>query len=84
MWFVYILKCSDNTLYTGITNDLTKRLSCHNEGKASKYTRSRLPVVMMYNEESLDRSEASKREFAIKKMTRGNKLKLIGVQNAKM
>ena len=76
MWFVYLLLCSDNTLYCGITNNLEKRINTHNKGKGAKYTRSRLPVEIYYYEESPNKSEASKREYQIKKMTRENKLKL--------
>lgn len=79
-WFVYILKCSDNTLYTGITNDKERRLKQHNSGKASKYTRVRLPVEMVYSEPSLDRSIASKREWAIKQLNKKQKLKLIAME----
>lgn len=76
-WFVYILKCKDDTLYTGITNDKEKRLLQHNSGKASKYTRVRLPVEMIYVECSPDRSSASKREWQIKQLNRKQKLSLI-------
>lgn len=76
-WFVYILKCSDDSLYTGITNNKERRLLQHNKGKASKYTRVRLPVEMVYSEPSEDRSLASKREWAIKQLTKKQKLKLI-------
>ncbi|RLA84546.1 MAG: GIY-YIG nuclease family protein, partial [Epsilonproteobacteria bacterium] len=66
-YFVYILKCSDNTLYTGITKDIAKRLDEHNTSpKGAKYTKARRPVELVYNESSLDRSSASKREYAIK------------------
>lgn len=76
-WFVYILKCSDDSLYTGITNDKERRLQQHNKGKASKYTRARLPVEMVYSESSDDRSVASKREWEIKQLTKKQKLKLV-------
>jgi len=77
-WLVYILECSDKTLYTGITNDLEKRLEQHNSGKdGAKYTRVRRPVKCVYQEVQKNRSEASKREFAIKKITRAEKLQLI-------
>ena len=77
-WLVYILECSDNTLYTGITNDLEKRLEQHNHGKdGAKYTRVRRPVKCVYTETQENRSEATKREFAIKKISRVEKLKLI-------
>lgn len=77
-WFVYIVKCSDDSLYTGITNDKERRLAQHNKGKASKYTRVRLPVEMVYTEVAEDRSEASKREWAIKQLSKKQKLALIG------
>ncbi len=76
-WFVYILKCEDDTLYTGITNNKERRLSQHNKGKASKYTRVRLPVEMIYSESTEDRSSASKREWQIKQLSRKQKLALI-------
>lgn len=77
MWFVYILKCNDGTLYTGITNDLDKRVSSHNKGTGAKYTKTRLPVVVVYHEEATDRSEASKREYQIKKLSKLAKENLI-------
>lgn len=76
-WFVYILRCADDSLYTGITTDKTRRLNQHNKGIAAKYTRVRTPVEMVYSENSTDRSAASKREIAIKKLTRNKKLALI-------
>ncbi|MEF9951397.1 MAG: GIY-YIG nuclease family protein [Clostridium sp.] len=80
MNFIYILKCSDNTLYTGWTTDLLRRLKTHQSGKASKYTRARLPVEMVYSESFLTKSEAMKREAAIKKLKRHEKLTLISNQ----
>lgn len=76
MWFVYILECSDGTLYTGITTDVNKRLETHNKGKGAKYTRCRLPVKLRVYFESIDRSTASKEEYRIKQLTREQKLKL--------
>lgn len=76
-WSCYILRCADDTLYTGITNDLEKRLGAHNAGTASKYTRARSPVELVFVEECADRSSASKRELAIKNLTRENKMVLI-------
>jgi putative endonuclease len=81
-WFVYIVKCSDDTLYTGITNNIDKRMAKHNAGQASKYTRSRLPVVPVYVEDAIDRSTATKRELSLKKLTRRQKLSLISKQDA--
>jgi len=75
-WFCYLLRCADDTLYCGITNDLEKRLAAHNAGTASKYTRVRLPVELVFTEPCTDRSTASKREMEIKKMTRAAKLAL--------
>jgi putative endonuclease len=77
MWYVYILKCNDGTLYTGITNDLDKRVSSHNKGTGAKYTKTRTPVEIVYYEEAADRSEASKREYQIKKLSRLAKENLI-------
>jgi len=74
---VYIVKCSDDTLYTGWTRNIETRLKAHNSGTGSKYTRSRLPVILMYWEMLETKSEALKREAAIKKLTRKQKLKLI-------
>jgi len=77
LFYVYILKCSDNTLYTGYTVDLDSRLASHNEGLGAKYTRGRLPVEMVYQEVLPTKSEAMKREIEIKKYTRLEKLHLI-------
>lgn len=77
MCFVYILKCSDDTLYTGYTVNLENRLLKHNQGKASKYTRGRLPVEIVYFESFNSKSEAMKREAAIKKLNKQSKLDLI-------
>jgi len=77
-WYVYILKCSDGSLYTGITVDLDRRLNEHNNSKkGAKYTRARRPVQMMYSERCENRSLASKREAAIKKLSRSEKLTLL-------
>lgn len=76
-WYVYILRCSDETLYTGITNDPLRRLAQHNAGTASKCTRSRRPVEMVYREAVNGKSEALRREYAIKQLTRQQKLALI-------
>ena len=77
MNYVYILKCSDNTLYTGWTNNLDKRIKTHSEGKGAKYTRARLPVEIVYFEEFDDKIKAMKREYEIKQLNRVEKLKLI-------
>ena len=77
MWTVYILQCRDGTLYTGYTDDIARREAVHNSGRGAKYTRSRLPVKMVYHESFATRSEAMKRECAIKRLSREQKLKLI-------
>jgi len=75
MYHLYILLCSDKSLYTGITNDLGKRMAAHREGKGSKYVRSRLPFKLIYTEEHSDKSSAAKREMEIKSWDRGKKIK---------
>ncbi len=75
--YVYILLCSDHTLYTGWTNDLESRISSHNAGTGAKYTRTRLPVKLVYCEKLNTKSEALKREIEIKKLSRKKKLELI-------
>jgi putative endonuclease len=77
-YYLYILECSDNTLYTGITTDIQRRVKEHNSSvKGAKYTRVRRPVKLVYKEEFTDRSSASKREAEIKKLSRKEKLALI-------
>lgn len=76
-YFVYLAKCCDNTLYCGYTTDIKKREACHNSGLGAKYTKSRLPVKIIYFETFLSKSEALKREAAIKKLKRCEKLELI-------
>ena len=78
-WSVYILRCADNTLYTGVATDLDARLATHNAGKGAKYTRGRLPVKLVYREAVRGRSAALKREHAIKRLTRAAKRRLIGL-----
>lgn len=75
-WFVYILRCGDGTLYTGITDDVEKRLAVHQAGKGAKYTRGRGPLELAYVEEQPDKSAALRREIAIKKLSRKEKRKL--------
>ena len=77
MNYTYILSCADGTLYTGWTNDLDRRLAAHNAGRGGKYTRARLPVTLVYYEEFATKEEAMAREWAIKQLTRSEKLKLI-------
>ena len=76
-WYIYIVKCADKTLYTGIAKDVAGRINLHNGGKGAKYTRARLPVKLVYTESSKNRSTATKRELQIKKLTRKEKLRLI-------
>ena len=76
-WYVYILHCADDTLYTGITNHLDRRLKAHNAGTASRYTRVRRPVEMVYYEEAETKGDALRRELQIKALSRSNKMKLI-------
>ena len=77
MWHVYILKCSDSSLYTGISANVIARVLTHNKGKGSKYTRSRKPVELIYTEEFKTRSEALRREIEIKKLSAKNKNRLV-------
>lgn len=79
--YVYILKCSDGTFYTGWTTDPKARLNAHNSGSGAKYTRGRRPVSLVYYEELSSRSEALKREAAIKRLPRNKKLELIADSN---
>ena len=76
-WIVYILKCADGTLYTGITNDLGRRMSEHETGQGAKYTKGRGPFQLVYNETCEGRGQASKREIEIKSLDREQKLKLV-------
>lgn len=76
-WYLYILRCGDGTLYTGITTDVPKRLEQHRTGKGAKYTRGRSPLELVYQEECGNHSEALKRELAVKKLTREQKEVLI-------
>jgi putative endonuclease len=77
-WILYILKCGDGSLYAGITNDLPRRLTQHRYGRASRYTRSRRPVKIVYDESCASRSEALKKEYAVKALSREEKKTLIG------
>ena len=77
MNYTYILKCRDNSLYTGWTNDIDKRLKAHNDGKSEKYNKSRRPVELIYYEKYETKEEAMKREYAIKHMTRRAKEELL-------
>jgi len=77
IWYLYILRCGDGTLYTGITTDVQKRLEAHCSGKGAKYTRGRGPLELVYREECGTHSQALKREAAVKKLTRSGKEKLV-------
>ena len=77
VWYVYILRCADDTLYTGISTDVEKRLQAHRTGRGAKYTRSRCPLTLVYRESCGSHSQALKRECCIKSMTRAEKLQLI-------
>lgn len=77
MNFCYMLRCGDGTLYTGWTKDLEQRLQTHNAGRGGKYTRSRLPVELVYREEFETKEEAMSREWHLKRLTRQEKLRLI-------
>lgn len=76
-WTVYMLRCGDGSLYTGCTNNLSRRLAAHQSGKGAKYTRSRPPVELVYQEAAADKSAALRRETAIKRLERREKLALI-------
>ena len=78
--YVYILKCADGTYYTGYTTDQERRTQVHNSGKGAKYTRARRPVKLIYTEEYDDKTDAQRREYAIKQLTRAEKEKLINGQ----
>lgn len=76
IWYVYILRCGDNTLYTGITDDVQARLEAHRQGKGAKYTRGRGPLELVFTEAAESHSAAAKREYEIKQLTRAEKLAL--------
>ena len=75
-WTVYMLRCRDGTLYTGATNNLERRVAAHNRGKGAAYTRARLPVTLVWSEPAEDRSAALRREAALKRLSRAEKLRL--------
>ena len=77
-WYIYILRCGDGTLYTGITDDVERRLAAHRAGKGAKYTRGRGPLELVYREKAEDKSAALRRESQIKRLSRADKLRLIG------
>lgn len=76
-WLVYILRCGDDSLYTGMTDDLPRRLEAHRAGRGAKYTRGRGPLELVYQESCADRSAALRREWAIKQLPRQEKLALV-------
>jgi len=76
-WYVYIVECSDGSLYTGISNNVHKRILTHNMGKGAKYTKTRLPVVLKWLKECENKSEAAKLEYKIKKLNKIDKINLI-------
>jgi len=78
-WFIYIAKCSDNTLYIGISNDVAKRINKHNSGKGAQYTKGRTPIKLLYQEEHLNKSEARKREIQLKGWSRKKKERLMNL-----
>lgn len=77
-WFVYILRCNDGSLYTGISNDVEARVKRHNEGKGSKYIRAKRPATLVYTQEFTTKSEALRREIEIKALSRNDKQQLVG------
>ena len=79
-WCVYVLRCGDGTLYTGMTDDFPRRLAQHRAGKGAKYTRGRAPLEPVYREDCESRQDALKREYAIKRLSRAQKLALISKQ----
>jgi putative endonuclease len=81
-WRVYMLRCRDGSLYTGATNDLARRLAQHASGRGARYTRSRLPVRLVYEERARDHGAALRREAALKRLARAAKLALVGVSEA--
>lgn len=83
-WFLYILKCADQSLYTGITKDLKRRFKMHSEGKAARYTRTRRPLAMVYQEVCRSRTEALTREYFVKALPKPKKLILIEKNSPKI
>ena len=81
MWVLYIIRCNDNSMYTGITTDLQRRLSSHLKGTGAKYTKGKGPFEILHTEQYNNRSEASKREYQVKKLTLQKKLDLIAIKN---
>jgi len=82
-WFVYFLRCSDNSLYCGITTDLDRRLEAHNAGTGARYTRSRLPVQLVWFSEKPNKSEALQEEYRVKRVQKGEKESLVASQQGR-
>ena len=82
MWYLYILRCGDGTFYTGITTDVERRLEEHRQGRGAKYTRGRGPLELAYQEKCETHSEALKREYAVKQLSREEKEQLIDSKSA--
>lgn len=81
MWYVYLLRCADDTLYAGCTTDPQRRLEQHNAGRGAKYTRARRPVTLVYVEQAEDHNQALRREAALKRLSRKEKLALIAASS---
>jgi putative endonuclease len=81
-WFVYVVRCRDGTLYTGISTDVEARIARHNDGTGARYTRARRPVRLLYTERKRTRANALRREAAIKSLTRAEKIDLVGERGA--
>ena len=80
VWYVYIVRCRNDALYTGVTTDLARRVKEHNEGKGARYTRANGPVELVYSERAEGHAHALRRELAIKRLSRGKKLELIRLE----
>ncbi len=76
-WFVYMVRCRDDSLYTGITNDLARRVAAHSAGRGARYTRSRRPVTLVYSRRARDKASALRAEWRLKQLSRAEKLSLI-------
>ncbi len=82
-WFVYVVRCADGSLYTGISTDVAARVATHNAGRGARYTRARRPVVLLHTERKRSQSTAAKREAAIKALPRARKLSLVAATEAR-
>ena len=81
LWYVYILKCADNTYYTGITNNIKRRIQQHDTNKGAKYTKGRGPFSLVYRDKCKNRADASRKEYSIKNLSLAEKIILIGTNN---